>query len=153
MSPSLCLLLVSLDALKLGVPVAVVEGVVRAAEITPLSQGPTAVAGIINFHGEILPVVDLRSRFRLAAKALAAEDHFVIVRLARRALAIAVDEATDVLEFDRERLLPAADLLPWLEGIQGVLRLEDGLLIVNDPDRFLDIDDWDALSSIAESDA
>lgn len=41
----------------------------RAAENTPLSQGPHAVAGIIATSGEILPVVDPCRRFRLAAGA------------------------------------------------------------------------------------
>lgn len=151
-SAPLLLVIASLDALRLGIPVDTVDRVIMAAEITPLPDVPAAIAGVINIHGEVMPVVDLRKRFRLPSRSLAPSDHFVIVRPRDRALAVIVDDVLDIAQFDHDALLPAPELLPGMEHIQGVVRLEDGLLVVKDPERFLDVDDWNALA-LAEADA
>lgn len=150
-SEPLLLVIASLDALRLGIPVETVERVIMAAEITPLPEMPPAIAGAINVHGEVMPVVDLRNRFRLPSKPLSPSDQFVIVRPGRRALAVTVDEVVDIVQFERDALLPAPQLLPWMEHIHGVVRLDDGLLVVKDPERFLDLDDWNALASMEEA--
>lgn len=151
-SAPLLLVIASLDALRLGIPVETVDRVIMAAEVTPLPDMPAAIAGAINLHGEVMPVVDLRKRFRLPSKPLAPSDQFVIVRTGGRALAVIVDDVLDIAQFDRDALVPAPELLPWMEHIQGLVRLEDGLLVVKDPERFLDVDDWNALA-LAEADA
>lgn len=153
MSGSVRLLIVVLDTLRLGLPLAVVERVVRAAEVTPLADAPTSVLGVVNVHGEIVPVLDLRERFRLPPRRLRPGHQFVLLRLAARVLAIVVDEAAEVVAFDPQQMVPAIELMSWLEKIQGVIRLEDGLLVVNDPEHFLDADDWDALAGAMEADA
>jgi len=48
--------------------VSAVEKVVRAVEITPLPKAPEIVVGVINAQGRILPVLDIRKRFRLPAR-------------------------------------------------------------------------------------
>ena len=45
---------------------AVVERVVQVVEFTPLPKAPEIVLGIINFEGRVVPVVDVRKRFRQA---------------------------------------------------------------------------------------
>ena len=152
-SAPLCLLIAALDRFRLGIPLDAVERVVMAAEITPLADTPETIAGVVNVHGEITPVVELRKRFRLPSKALEPSDQFVILRLEGRALAVTVDEAVDVAQFEPEALLPAQDVLPWLDRSQGVVRLEDGLLVVKDPARFLDVEDWNALIERMEESA
>lgn len=143
----LSLVVASLGALRLGIPVDAVDRVLMAAEVTPLADMPAAIVGVINIHGEVMPVVDLRARFRLPPKALQASDHFVIVRLGGRALAVTFDDVLDTSHFDRDALTPAPQVLPWIDRIHGIVQLEDGLLVVKDPARFLDVDDWNALSA------
>lgn len=146
----LSLVIASLDMLRLGIPVDAVDRVIMAAEITPLADMPPAIAGVIDIHGEVMPVIDLRERFRLPSKPLQPSDHFVIVRQGGRALAVAVDDVLDTAQFDPEALLPAPEVRPGIERIHGLVRLEDGLLVVKDPERFLDVDDWDALTASEE---
>lgn len=139
------LLIVALGEFRLGLPLARVERVVHAVEVAPLARAPDAVLGVVNLHGEIVPVLDPRQRFGIAARPLQPEDLFVIVRLPQHALALLVDDTHEVEEFDADRLVPAAGMLPSLHDIAGVIRLEDGLLVVDDPDRFLDVEDWNTL--------
>jgi len=56
-------LLFMVDSQQFGLPAAHIDHVVRMVRITPIIAAPQAVAGIINYHGEILPVFSIRSIF------------------------------------------------------------------------------------------
>lgn len=131
--------LFTLDSLRLGIPLAAVERVVPAVEITPLPGAPEPVAGVFNLQGQVVPVLDLRRRFRLPQRATIPEDHVVIVHSAGRLLGVLVDEAQDVVDFDLETITRPDLVVEGFEHIQGIVRLKDGLLMINDPERFLDL--------------
>ena len=58
-------LLFTLEAQRYALPAADVRELVRAARLTPLPRAPDVVEGLLNLRGELLPVLDLRRRFRL----------------------------------------------------------------------------------------
>jgi purine-binding chemotaxis protein CheW len=49
-----------------GVPVLKVREIIRHCDITPVPQMPPHIKGVINLRGKIIPVADLRLKFRLA---------------------------------------------------------------------------------------
>lgn len=144
------LLLLTLGELRLGLHLRAVERVLRAVEITPLADAPSSVPGVINVHGSIVPVVDVRPRFGLATQAVRVDDHFVLVALRDRTLALLVDDVLDLMPFDPGMVVPATDVLPWIARLSGVLCLEDGMLLIADPDALLDVDEWHAVSAALE---
>lgn len=147
------LLILVLGSLRLGVPVDAVERVVRAVEVTPLARAPVAVPGIVNVQGSIVPVVDLRARFGMERRDVHVDDQFVLVRLPQRMLAILANDVVDVCSFDSASIVPAVDVAPWLDRIRGVVRMQDGLLLVTDPAAFLDLDEWQAIDAAVEEGA
>lgn len=145
------LLIVGLGSLRLGIPLEVVERVVAAVETTPLAAAPESIMGVVNIRGEIVPVLDLRPAFRLPSRPLGVDDQFVITRHGPGPLAVVVDEAREVSEVDDARVVDAGELLPGLDSIRGVVRLDDGLLLINDPERFLKLDEWLAIVAPQEA--
>jgi purine-binding chemotaxis protein CheW len=57
-----------LDREAYGIAVIKVREIIRHQKITPVPQVPAAVKGVINLRGRIIPVVDLRIKFGLAAE-------------------------------------------------------------------------------------
>src|SRR5436309_14010618 len=53
---------------RYGLPAAGVRELVRAVTVTPLPRAPAIVEGVIDLRGTIVPVLDIRARFRLPAK-------------------------------------------------------------------------------------
>ena len=49
-----------------GLPVLKVREIIRLCEITPVPQMPDYIKGVLNLRGKIIPVADLRLKFRLA---------------------------------------------------------------------------------------
>lgn len=139
------LVIFRLDDRRYALPLSVVERVIRAVEITPLPKAPEIVLGVINLRGRIIPVVNLRRRFRLPERDLRLSDHFIIALTSRRVIALVVDAVTAVMECPGEAVTPAGDVLPHLEYVAGVVALADGLVLIHDLDQFLSLDEEEAL--------
>ncbi|MBI2214214.1 MAG: chemotaxis protein CheW, partial [Acidobacteria bacterium] len=87
-----------LDELRVGLPLSSVERVVRVVESTMLPGAPDVVRGVVNVQGHVIPVLDVRSRFRLPERAIAPSDLMVIAHTTRRTVALVVDSVTGVLD-------------------------------------------------------
>lgn len=147
--------LFSLDAGRYALPLESVERIVHAAEITALPLAPDVVLGAIDIAGDILPVYDLRRRFRLPARPLRVADQFIIASTARRRVVLAVDAAlgvhdgADLPAVESARLLAGTDSAA--AAIRGVLSLAGDLVLIQDLERFLSVDEAHALDAALES--
>jgi len=122
-----------------------VERIVRMVEITALPQAPEMVLGVINLHGEIIPVLDVRKRFGLAERELDLSDHLIIARTPRRKAALAVHAAIRVVERPEAEVTAADRVLPGLEYVEGVVKLEDGVILIHNLEAFLSLEEESAI--------
>jgi len=129
--------LFALDARRYALPLNSIERIVRAAEHTPLPLAPAAVLGALDVAGHILPVFNLRNRFRLPERAVAPTDQFIIARTVARRVVLAVDAALGVIDEPAQGTIDSARLAPGLPHIRGVLSLPDGLVLIQDLEQFL----------------
>jgi purine-binding chemotaxis protein CheW len=130
---------------RYALPLPMVERIVRAAEVTPLPQAPAVVYGAIDIAGHIIPVLDVRRRLGLATRAITPSDQFLIARLAQRKVVLVIDEAQGVVQRPPGDTLAAAAIVPGLEHIEGVVRLDDGLVLIQNLEKFLSLDEAQAL--------
>lgn len=135
----------ALDDGAYALRLAAVEQVARMASVSPLPKAPEIVMGIVNVRGRIVPVFDIRRRFRLPARDIEVTDLLIIARTARRAVAIAADAVTGVREYSDETVVNAESVLPGLEFVEGVVKLADGLIIIHDLDKFLSLEEEESL--------
>lgn len=145
------LLIFTLDDWQCALHISTVERTYRAVAITPLPDAPDIVLGIVNVRGVVLPVVNLRKRFRLPDKDLAPSDHLVIAHTARRPVALVVDGVTGVIECADQDIAAADAIAPGMEYVEGVLRLKDGMILIHDLDKFLSLEEEVALDSAMAS--
>jgi purine-binding chemotaxis protein CheW len=141
MNQSNRLLVFQLDAQRYALPLGVVERVLRAAEVTPLPKAPAIMLGVIDVAGEVLPVLNVRRRFGLPERELRTADHFLLARSAGRTVALVIDEPCGLVEVPAEAIVPDARITPGLDHLEGVGRLEDGLVLIHDLRRFLSLEE------------
>lgn len=134
-----------LDEQEFAVTLSAVDRVVRAVEVTPMPEAPRGVRGVINFQGRIVPVFDLWARFGLPTREVRASDHLVIAHTHWRTVALLVTSVTGVVSRGEAQITPATDILPDLDAITGVMKFEDNMVLVHDLERFLSIEDHEAL--------
>jgi len=134
-------LIFTLDEQQYALRLDAVERVVRAAAITPLPKAPDIILGILDFHGEIVPVIDVRKRFRLPARAIRPVDQFIIARAGALKVALLVDATESVAEEAGAGQSPPDDFISGMEYVSGVTSTEDGLVLIHDLDRFLSLEE------------
>lgn len=145
MSKLIRLVVFRLDGQRYALPLAAVERIVRAVEVTPLPDAPPIVLGMIDVEGRVLPVLNIRRRFLLPEREVSAADQFLIAQTPRRTVALVVDEAERVIERPQSAVISSAQIVPGLEQFQGVLQLDDDLVLIHDLEKFLSLDEARAL--------
>lgn len=130
-------LLFTLEGQRYALPAADVRELVRAARLTPLPRAPDVVEGLLNLRGELLPVLDLRRRFRLPPRPLSPLDHFIVARAGERHVVLRVDRAEGLLPVEPGALDEAPRALPGVGYVAGAVKLPDGLVLVHDLRTFL----------------
>jgi purine-binding chemotaxis protein CheW len=140
----------ALDDNRYALRLSAVERVVHAVEVTTLPRAPDIVLGVINFCGRVIPVFNIRKRFRLPDRELQLSDQIVIALTSKRAVALLVDSVHGVVEHAEQDVVPAAEVLPTMDYVDGVARLEGGLVLIHDLDTFLSIEEERALDDAVE---
>jgi purine-binding chemotaxis protein CheW len=137
----------SLDEQRYALHLAAVQKTVHMVEITPLPKAPEMVLGVINFHGVVVPVLNMRKRFRLSERAAGVGDQLIIARTVSRLVALVVDAVSDVISLPPEQVVDPAGILPRLEHVEGVALLEGGMVFIHDLDVFLSLDEEQELEA------
>jgi purine-binding chemotaxis protein CheW len=135
------ILVFELAGRRYGLAARAVRELHRAVAVTPLPNAPAVVEGVIDVHGAIVPVYDLRARFGLPRCAVDPSHHLIVAFAGGRTVALRVDRAHELV---REALREAP-----FGG--GVATLRDGLVVVHDLDRFLSDAEATALDRALEA--
>jgi purine-binding chemotaxis protein CheW len=126
----------TIDETRYAVPAERVLEIVARVVLTPLPAVPPPILGAFSYRGAPMAAVDLRARLGHPARPPARDDHFLIVRSARREVALVVDRVTTTEPVGERTVWPPP--LP-ARHLAGVVTLEDGLLLIEDLDAALSI--------------
>ncbi len=123
-----------------AVDVLCVREINRLMAITHVPKTASEVLGVVNLRGTIIPVVDLRSWFRLGETGFRPENRIVVIEVDGRMLGCVVEQVNEVLRIDPSIVDPPGSVItgPEAEFISGVARLNDRLLMMLDVDRVLE---------------
>ncbi|RMI05121.1 MAG: purine-binding chemotaxis protein CheW [Calditrichaeota bacterium] len=121
-----------------ALPLSMVEHVIQAVAITPVPHAPDFIEGVINLHGQLVPVLNLRKRMGFPARAPELSDRLVILHTRQRLLALLVDGVSGVIEWPESEPVTARTVLPDSTEVQGFLPLSEGIVLVADPEHLYD---------------
>ncbi len=77
--------------------------------VTRLPSAPEFIKGVINLRGTIVPVVDMRLKFKLGKADYNAFTVMIILNIARRVVGMVVDGVSDVQPLSAEQIRPATE--------------------------------------------
>jgi purine-binding chemotaxis protein CheW len=136
-----------------ALPIADVIETIRPLPVEPIGRANdrtlALIDGLAMIRGAPVPVVDAR---RLLGVAGAAAERFVVVRVAERRVALAVDAVLDVRRIEAEALSSLPPLLrnAQRELVSAIGALDRELLVVLDAARVLPDDSWHAFDERSE---
>ncbi|MHB0970455.1 MAG: chemotaxis protein CheW [Thermoanaerobaculia bacterium] len=138
---------------RYGLPLFAVDRIVRVVDVTSLPKAPDIVLGVVNVRGRVIPVINVRRRFRLPEREIALSDQMLIARTTRRPVALMVDAVTGVLHYSEQEAVAAEDVLPELQYVDGLVKLDDGLILIHNLDTFLSLEEEAVLDRALENDS
>ncbi|MFN8121303.1 MAG: chemotaxis protein CheW [Thermoleophilia bacterium] len=125
------LVVFSLGPEEYGVPITLVQEIIRYTEPRPIPGSPHGVEGVINLRGRIIPVVELRARFASVGER-PADSKIVIVELEDRTVGVIVDEVKEVISVAAEQCEAPPEGAGDADYLDGVAKLDGRLLVILD---------------------
>lgn len=129
-----------------GIPIIQVGEIIRIPEITRIPNMPNFIEGMINLRGRIIPIVDLRKRFKLPEKVRDEKSRIIVSRIAistekqeEQDIGLIVDNVTEVLRVNKEMIDPIPPTISYIDTqyLDGVVKLENRLIILLDLHKVL----------------
>ncbi|MGX9459948.1 chemotaxis protein CheW [Shewanella sp. A14] len=139
-----------LDNETYGINVMQVQEILRYTEIAPVPGAPDYVLGIINLRGNVVTVIDTRSRFGLPSAELDDSTRVVIIEAEKQVIGILVDSVAEVVYLRRSEIdnAPNVGTEESAKYIQGVSNRDNELLILVDLDKLLSDEEWVELTQL-----
>ncbi len=139
---------------EFGIDISQVREIVRLQNITAIPQSMDFVEGIVNLRGQIVPIVDLCKRFRVAGSDETEESarRIIVVHMAEQNIGILVDGVSEILRIPDESIEPTPPIVAGgisVEFIKGVAKVDDRLIIFLDLDKIFSVEEKEALAQAA----
>ncbi|NMU25163.1 chemotaxis protein CheW, partial [Vibrio parahaemolyticus] len=133
-----------------GINVMQVREVLRYTEIAPVPGAPDYVLGIINLRGNVVTVIDTRSRFGLMEGEVTDNTRIIVIESERQVIGILVDSVAEVVYLRSSEIdtTPSVGTDESAKFIQGVSNRDGKLLILVDLNKLLTDDEWDEMAHL-----
>ena len=115
-----------------GMEIQYVTEIVGIQKITQVPDMPDFVRGVINLRGQVIPVIDIRSRFRMEARAYDDRTCVIVVSFDEKEIGIIVDMVNEVLDIPAENISPPPSI-----GVGGQSRYINGMGRTNEEVKIL----------------
>ncbi len=133
----------SLGKERFAIPLLQVKEVIANTETTNIPQAPAYFKGIMNLRGQVISVIDLRSKLKVGKVETTPETTIVILDVNSLSLGVIVDSVNSVTAYDAEDISnpPDHDSSVKTDYIVGVAREKDHLTLILDLRKALNTDD------------
>ncbi|MGO4331909.1 chemotaxis protein CheW [Cupriavidus sp. 2TAF22] len=130
-----------------GIDILKVKEIRGYENVTQIANAPEYLKGVINLRGIIVPIIDLRIKFRQAKIDYDQYTVVIIVELHEQTTGIVVDGVSDVLTLGAGEIRQAPQLSGETEYIRGIGSVENRMLILVDIEKLLDTEELAALEA------
>ncbi|MBT5229525.1 MAG: purine-binding chemotaxis protein CheW [Methylococcales bacterium] len=139
---------------RFGINILHIREIIEYKQVTTVPMMPAFITGVINLRGNVVPVINLASRFGKGSTELTKRTSVVIVELEQNdtklEAGVVVDVVNAVLDIAPSDIEPAPSFGSSIrtDFIEGMGKVEEGLLILLNMNNILSVDE---LSAVVDS--
>lgn len=140
-----------------GLKIEYVSEIIVYQEITEIPESEDYIKGLINLRGKIIPVIDVRIRFKQEPMEYTDRTCIVIVNVNDMVVGMIVEKIAEVVEIKEEDILPPPKVVIGGEDklqnryVYGIGKVGDSVKLLLDPERILKDDDLLVLEQAVEN--
>ena len=125
-----------IDNQRFAIDINNIDRIIRAVDITKLTDAPPFIEGVIDYYGEIIAVINLRKRLGYLIEELKLSDRFIITKTNNRKLALIVDDVEKLMFPNSKDVYNAKDLDAGMQFIK-IVREDEGIIFIYDVEKLL----------------
>lgn len=134
-----------------GLKIQYVNEIIGFQSITAIPETEDYMKGLINLRGKIIPVIDVRLRFKQEPFEYNDRTCIIVINVKSTVVGLIVEKIAEVVEIKEENILPPpsigrADKQIQNKYVYGIGKVGDTVKLLLDPDKLLNDEDL----SIAE---
>jgi purine-binding chemotaxis protein CheW len=129
----------TLGSEEYGIDILKVQEIRGYDAVTRIAQAPDFIKGVINLRGVIVPIVDLRIKFKLGTPTYDQFTVVIILNIGKRVMGIVVDGVSDVIQLNADNLRPAPEFGSILDTryILGLGTVDERMIIIVDIEKLM----------------
>ncbi|MCT4661788.1 MAG: chemotaxis protein CheW [Tissierellales bacterium] len=106
---------------------------------TKVPNSPDFITGVVNYRGEVIPIIDLKKKFMLEESHQEDEKRVIVIGLDGKQIGFVVDEASETIIFEESEVDPPPEIIidKTRKYITGVGKKENRLIIIIDLSKVL----------------
>lgn len=132
-----------------GIDIKVVIEIIGIQKITNVPEVPEYVRGIINLRGKIIPVVDMRLRFKRDFREYTDRTCVIVIEINEVLIGLIVDGVSEVLSIKEKNVVPPPDLkASQNKYIRGIGKLESSVVLLLDWEKLFSEDDQELMGGV-----
>ena len=132
-----------------GIEIKFVTEIIGIQDITEVPELPNYVKGIINLRGKIIPVIDVRLRFKKEPKDYNDRTCIVVIDIKETSVGLIVDNVAEVINIEDSNIVPPPDIKTGFHNryVRGIGKVENEVKLLLDCDKLLNEDEVEAITS------
>src|SRR4051812_3337053 len=128
-----------LGAEEYGIDILRVQEIRSYEEPTRIANAPDFIKGVVNLRGVIVPIVDMRLKFRLDSVTYDSFTVVIVLNVANRVVGMVVDAVSDVITLTPEQLRPVPEFNSTIDSdhLLAIGAIDQRMLILVDIQRLM----------------
>jgi len=131
-----------------GIEIMYVTEIIGIQPITEIPELPSYLKGIINLRGKIIPVMDVRLRFKKNPKEYSDKTCVIVVNVNNFSVGLIVDSVSEVLSIPEQDIVDPPHLSSNNRFIKKIAKINNEVKLILDCEKLLSIEQLEVLSTI-----
>ena len=141
----------TLGSEEYGIDILKVQEIRGYEAVTRIANAPEFIKGVINLRGIIIPVVDMRIKFKLGTPTYDQFTVVIILNIGGRIMGMVVDSVSDVTTLQPDQIKPAPEMGTAFNSdyLMGLGTVDERMLILIDIDQLMSSSEMGLLDKMA----
>src|SRR5471030_3292952 len=141
----------TLGSEEYGIDILKVQEIRGYETVTRIANAPEFIKGVINLRGIIIPVVDMRIKFKLGTPVYDQLTVVIILNIAGRIVGMVVDSVSDATTLTTEQVKPAPEMGTAFstDYMIGLGTIDERMLILVDIDKLMSSAEMGLIETLA----
>lgn len=138
-----------------GLKIEYVSEIIVFQEITAIPESEDYIKGLINLRGKIIPVIDVRIRFKQEPFEYNDRTCIIVINVKSTVVGLIVEKIAEVAEIPEENVLPSPTLghgdSSQNQYVYAIGKVGDDVKLLLDPDKLINDEDLSAMEQAQEA--